>query len=85
MKVNDIELPKYSLAQELWNSISHGLGTVFTLIAGPFMIIKVAQNGGCSLDCGGFPVHPKFAPALHDQLLVPRLRSKPWQEGSPGS
>jgi predicted membrane channel-forming protein YqfA (hemolysin III family) len=45
MKVKDIELPKYTLAQELWNSISHGLGTVFTLIAGPFMIIKVAKTG----------------------------------------
>lgn len=44
MKVQDIELPKYTLAQELWNSISHGLGTVFTLIAGPFMILKVAKT-----------------------------------------
>jgi len=45
MKVNDIELPKYTLAQELWNSISHGLGTVLTLIFGPFMLIKVAKTG----------------------------------------
>ena len=45
MKVRDIQLPQYTLAQELWNSISHGLGTVFTLIMGPFLIVKAAKTG----------------------------------------
>jgi hemolysin III len=45
MKVRDIQLPQYTLAQELWNSISHGLGAVFTLIAGPFLLVKAARTG----------------------------------------
>lgn len=45
MSLERIELPKYTLAQELWNSISHGLGTVFTLIAGPFLLIKAINTG----------------------------------------
>ena len=42
MSVKEITLPKYTLGQELWNSISHGLGALFALIAGPFLIIKAA-------------------------------------------
>lgn len=45
MSVKEIPLPKYNLAQELWNSISHGLGSVLTLIFGPFLLIKAAQTG----------------------------------------
>ncbi|MCH3909253.1 MAG: hemolysin III family protein [Bacilli bacterium] len=45
MKAKDIELPDYTLAQELWNSISHGLGTIFTLIMGPFLIMKAVNSG----------------------------------------
>jgi hemolysin III len=45
MKPRDVELPNYTLAQELWNSISHGLGDVFTLIAGPFLIMKAVKSG----------------------------------------
>ena len=39
------ELPKYTLAQELSNSITHGLGTVLTLIFGPFLILKAVNSG----------------------------------------
>ena len=39
------ELPKYTLAQELSNSITHGLGTVLTLIFGPFLILKAINSG----------------------------------------
>ncbi|MFA6619810.1 MAG: hemolysin III family protein [Bacilli bacterium] len=45
MKAQDIELPDYTPTQELWNSISHGAGTVLTLIFGPFLIIKAAKSG----------------------------------------
>lgn len=45
MSPRKIALPQYTLAQELWNSISHGLGTVLTLIFGPFLIVKAANTG----------------------------------------
>lgn len=38
------ELPKYTLAQELWNSISHGLGAIFMAIGGGFMIEKACYT-----------------------------------------
>jgi hemolysin III len=55
MKAKDIELPNYTATQEFWNSASHGLGTVLTLIFGPFLLIKAARSGdvwsivGCSI------------------------------------
>jgi hemolysin III len=45
MKAQDIELPNYTTKQEFWNSFSHGLGTVLTLIFGPFLIIKASRSG----------------------------------------
>ena len=39
------ELPKYTLAQELSNSITHGLGAVLTMIFGPFLILKAVNSG----------------------------------------
>ncbi len=45
MSIKQIELPNYSLAQELWNSISHGLGTLIALVGGPFLIIKCVETG----------------------------------------
>jgi hemolysin III len=55
MKAKDIELPNYTATQEFWNSATHGLGTVLTLIFGPFLLIKAAKTGdawsivGCSI------------------------------------
>ena len=55
MKAKDIELPNYTPVQEFWNSATHGLGTVLTLIFGPFLLIKAAKTGdawsivGCSI------------------------------------
>jgi len=45
MKAKDVELPNYTATQELWNSISHGAGTILTLIFGPFLILKAARSG----------------------------------------
>lgn len=45
MPVKDIPLPKYSLSQEIWNSISHGLGALLSLIFGSILIIKSAYTG----------------------------------------
>ncbi|MCR4562232.1 MAG: hemolysin III family protein [Bacilli bacterium] len=45
MSVKEIEIPNYNLAQELWNSISHGLGALFAIIMAPFIIIKAAKTG----------------------------------------
>ncbi len=41
MSVKEIELPNYKLRHELWNSITHGLGALFGIIAFIFMILKV--------------------------------------------
>ena len=43
MKATKLPLPKYTLAQELWNAISHGLGAVLTLIGGFFLIAKSVE------------------------------------------
>lgn len=41
MSVNEIELPNYKLRHELFNSISHGLGAIFGIVALVLMILKV--------------------------------------------
>lgn len=38
------ELPKYTLAQELSNSITHGVGAILALVFGPFLIVKAAKT-----------------------------------------
>lgn len=35
-----IRIPKYTLAEELWNSISHGLAAIFAVVATVLMIFK---------------------------------------------
>lgn len=45
MKATSFALPKYTLAQELWNAISHGLGAVLTLVGGFFLIWKAVDTG----------------------------------------
>lgn len=35
-----IRIPKYTLAEELWNSISHGLAAIFAIVATILMIVK---------------------------------------------
>ena len=40
MCIDEIKIPKYSLAEELLNSISHGLGAVFGIVALVLMLIK---------------------------------------------
>ena len=41
MSVNEIELPNYKLRHELFNSISHGLGALFGIVALILMLLKV--------------------------------------------
>lgn len=45
MSPKKIALPKYTLAQEISNSITHGFGALLALIFGPFLIVKAAQTG----------------------------------------
>ena len=45
MKATKFPLPQYTLAQDLWNSISHGAGAVFIAIGGGFLIQKAALTG----------------------------------------
>ena len=40
MSIEEIEIPKYSLGEELWNAISHGLGAVFGIVATILMLVK---------------------------------------------
>lgn len=35
-----IRIPKYTLAEELWNSISHGLAAIFAIVATILMTVK---------------------------------------------
>lgn len=41
---NRIKLPNYTLGEELWNSISHGLGAIFGIIALVFLILKLVNK-----------------------------------------
>jgi hemolysin III len=41
MSVNEIELPNYRLSHELWNSISHGIGGLFGIVATILMFLKI--------------------------------------------
>ena len=45
MCIDDVKIPKYSLAEELLNAISHGLGAVFGIVALVLMLIKVIPTG----------------------------------------
>ena len=45
MSIDEITIPKYSLAEELLNSISHGLGAVFGIVATILMLVKAVPTG----------------------------------------
>ncbi len=45
MCIDEIKIPKYSLSEELLNSISHGLGAIFGIIATILMLIKTVPTG----------------------------------------
>ena len=45
MCIDDVKIPKYSLAEELLNAISHGLGAIFGIVALVLMLIKVIPTG----------------------------------------
>ena len=45
MCIDDVKIPKYSLAEELLNAISHGLGAVFGIVALVLMLVKVIPSG----------------------------------------
>ncbi len=44
-----IRIPNYSLGEEITNSITHGLGAIFALVALVLMIAKAAVNGNTAL------------------------------------
>lgn len=45
MSINEITIPKYSLGEELLNSISHGLGAIFGIVALIMMLTKTIPIG----------------------------------------
>lgn len=45
MSIDEITIPKYSLAEELLNSISHGLGAAFGIVATILMLVKAVPTG----------------------------------------
>lgn len=45
MCIDDVKIPKYSLAEELMNAISHGLGALFGVVALILMLIKTIPTG----------------------------------------
>ena len=45
MSINEVNIPKYSLCEELLNAISHGLGAIFGVVALVLMLIKVVPSG----------------------------------------
>ena len=45
MCIDDVQIPKYSLAEELLNAISHGLGAIFGIVALILMLTKTVPTG----------------------------------------
>lgn len=45
MSISEVKIPKYSLAEELLNAISHGIGAVFGIVALIMMLAKTIPNG----------------------------------------
>ncbi len=45
MKPSETILPNYTRTQEDWNCITHLLGVLFTLVAGPFLISNAIRSG----------------------------------------
>ena len=48
-----LDLPQYTLAMDLSNSITHGAGALFMLIAGGFIIKKAVDTGSKARRCYG--------------------------------
>jgi len=42
MSIKEIELPNYKLRHELWNSISHGIGAIFGVLALILLLLKIS-------------------------------------------
>lgn len=45
MCIDEVKIPRYSLAEELLNSISHGLGAIFGIVALVLMLVKTIPTG----------------------------------------
>lgn len=45
MSINEIHLPKYSLAEELLNAISHGIGALLMIVGMVLMLAKTVPSG----------------------------------------
>ena len=45
MSLKEVELPNYKLRDELWNSITHGLGALFGIFVLIFSLIKIVNIG----------------------------------------
>ena len=45
MCISEVEIPKYSLGEEIWNAISHGLGAIFGIVALALMLVKTIPSG----------------------------------------
>ena len=45
MSLKEVELPNYKLRDELWNSITHGLGAIFGIFVLIFSLIKIVNIG----------------------------------------
>jgi hemolysin III len=45
MSVKDIKLPEYTVKQDVWNSITHGIGAIFGIVVTILMLIKVCVWG----------------------------------------
>lgn len=45
MCIDDVQIPKYSLAEELLNAISHGIGAAFGVVALALMLVKTGPTG----------------------------------------
>jgi hemolysin III len=50
MSVEEISLPNYTIKQDIWNAITHGLGAIFGIVATVLMLLKINLWGAVGIN-----------------------------------
>jgi len=57
--------PRYSLGEDIANSITHGIGAVFSLLGTALLLYRAAVGGGSSLHLASFAIYGTTLVLLH--------------------
>ncbi|MCV9878694.1 PAQR family membrane homeostasis protein TrhA [Brenneria izbisi] len=79
---NNVQAPGYSLAEEIANSVSHGIGLVFGIVGLVLLLVQAVNNGADGIAItsyslyGGSIILLFLASTLYHAIPSPRI--KPW-------